>query len=159
LLVTPDRWRVLACKAGVAVVAGAVFGLVAAGVAGGIGVLALSARGIDVGLSGGDFAGLALGAVLAGAGWAVLGVGLGALARQQVPAVAGLCVWLLFVENLLVAFVPSFGRFGPGAAGAAVAGINADALLAPGVGAAVLGVYAAAAFGLGALAFSRRDAG
>jgi ABC-2 type transport system permease protein len=157
LLVVPRRSRVLAFKVAVAVGVGAGFGLLAAAIDAGVGAIALSARGIDVGVDGGDLWRLALGAVVAGALWAALGVGLGALVRRQVPAIAGLCVWLLFIENLLVAFVPSVGRFGPGAAGGGVAGIDAETLLAPAAGAAVLMAYAAAALGAGGLAFARRD--
>ena len=53
---------------------------------------------------------------------------------RRSPPIAGLCVWLLFVENLLVAFVPAVGRFGPGAAGGALAGIDADDAARPGRG-------------------------
>jgi hypothetical protein len=45
--------------------------------------------------------------------WAVAGLGVGALVRNQVPALVGLCAWLLFVENLLVGNVPDAGRFAP----------------------------------------------
>jgi ABC-2 type transport system permease protein len=157
LLVTPDRLRVLRAKVVIAIAAGAVFGVVATAIAAGVGGVALSARGIAIGLDGGDYARLLVGGVVAAPLWAALGVGLGVLVRGQVPAIAGLCVWLLFVENLLVAFVPRVGRFGPGAAGAALAGTNADVLLAPVAGAAVLVAYAVVVVGAGALAFTRRD--
>jgi ABC-2 type transport system permease protein len=159
LLLEPRRWRVLRAKALVAMGAGAGFGLVAAAVGAGVGTLALTARGVAVGVSAGDLVRIALGAVIAGGLWAVLGAGIGALVRGQVAAIAGLCVWLLFVENLLVAFVPDVGRFGPGAAGGAVAGVDADTLLGAGAGVAVLLAYAAAALAAGGLALQRRDVG
>ena len=159
LLLEPRRWRVLRAKAVAAMGVGAGFGLVAAGVSAGVGASALSARGVAVGVSAGELARIAVGAVIAGALWAALGVGIGALVRGQVAAIAGLCVWLLFVENLLVAFVPAVGRFGPGAAGGAVAGIDADTLLGLGAGVAVLVVYAAVALAAGGLALTRRDVG
>jgi ABC-2 type transport system permease protein len=158
LLITPDRVRVLRSKVAVVVLAGAAFGVVATAIGAGVGGIALSARGIAVGLDGGDHARLLLGGVLAASLWAGLGVGIGAVVRAQVPAIAGLCVWLLFVENLLVAFVPKVGRFGPGAAGGAIAGIDTDTLLAPGAGAAVLVAYAGIVVAVGAIAFARRDA-
>ena len=157
LLLEPRRWRVLRAKAVVAMGAGAAFGLVAAGRRCGRGRSALSARGVAVGVSAGDLVRIAGGAVVAGGLWAALGAGLGALVRGQVAAIAGLCVWLLFVESLLVAFVPAVGRFGPGAAGGAVAGIDADTLLGPGAGVAVLVAYAAVALVAGGFALVRRD--
>jgi ABC-2 type transport system permease protein len=158
LLITPDRVHVLRSKVAVVMLAGAAFGVVATAIGAGVGGIALSARGIAVGLDGGDRARLLLGGVLAASLWAGLGVGIGAVVRAQVPAIAGLCVWLLFVENLLVAFVPKVGRFGPGAAGGAIAGIDTDTLLAPGAGAAVLVAYAGIVVAVGAIAFARRDA-
>jgi hypothetical protein len=83
---------------------------------------------------------------------------IGALVRHQVPAIAGICIWLLFIENLLVAFVPDAGRLGPGAAGGALAGSNPERLLAPAVGAGILALYAAVATATGWLATTRRDA-
>jgi ABC-2 type transport system permease protein len=89
--------------------------------------------------------------------WAVAGLGVGALVRNQVAALVGLCAWLLFVESLLVGNVPDAGRFAPGAAAAAIAGKDPGDLLAPGVGALLLAVYAVAAIAAGRRAIERRD--
>ena len=80
---------------------------------------------------------------MAAALWAVLGVSLGTIVRQPVPAIAGLAIWLLFIENLLVAFVPDVGRLAPGAAAAALAGVDTGTLLAPAVGGVLLLAYVA----------------
>ena len=102
----------------------------------------------------------ALAGAVAAALWAAIGVGVGALVRNQVPTTIGLCAWLLFVEGLLVgdvAGVTKIGRFGPGAAAAALSGQDPGELLAPGVGLLLLVFYAAAASVVGLLATTRRD--
>jgi ABC-2 type transport system permease protein len=101
-LVTPWRGRVVAAKVWASMLIGAVFGLAAGAVAAGVGTATLGARGIDVRLDGGDYLVLLAGGTAAAALWAAIGVGLGALVRNQVPTLVGICAWLLFVEGLLV---------------------------------------------------------
>jgi hypothetical protein len=159
-LVTPWRGRVVAAKVAASVLIGAGFGLVAGAVAAGVGTAALRARGIDVRLDAGDYSLLVAGGVAATALWAAIGVGVGAVVRNQVPALVGLCAWLLFVENLLVGDVAGVGRVGkffPGGAAKAISGQDPDALLAPAVGLGLLVLYAAAAAVIGSLVTSRRD--
>jgi ABC-2 type transport system permease protein len=159
-LVTPWRSRVVAAKVWASMLIGAVFGLAAGAVAAGVGTATLRARGIDVQLDGGDYALLLAGGTAAAALWAAIGVGLGALVRNQVPTLVGICAWLLFVEGLLVgdiADIADIGRFAPGAAAAAISGQDPDRLLAPAVGLVLLVIYAAAAAVAGSLATSRRD--
>jgi ABC-2 type transport system permease protein len=108
----------------------------------------------------GDYALLVAGGAAATALWAAIGVGVGAVVRNQVPTLVGLCAWLLFVENLLVGDVAGVGGVGkllPGAAGKAISGQDPDMLLAPAVGLVLLALYAAAAAAAGSLATSRRD--
>jgi ABC-type transport system involved in multi-copper enzyme maturation permease subunit len=159
-LVTPSRGRVVAAKVVVSGMIGAGFGLVAAMVAVGFGTAALRARGIELRLDAGDYTLLIAGAAAATALWAAIGVGLGALLRNQVSALVGICAWLLFVEGLLVgdvADIAEVGRFAPGAAGEAISGQNPDTLLAPGFGLLVLTLYAIGVTVAGSLATSRRD--
>jgi ABC-2 type transport system permease protein len=162
-LVTPRRGRVIAAKAVAAGLAGLGFGLVAAAFAIGVGSAALAARGITLRLDVGDYARLVAGAAAAAPLWAVIGVGLGALVRNQATAVAGLFAWLLFVEGLLFGQLPDFGRFLPGVAGAAIAGTTATGevrpLLAPALGVLLLAAYAAAALAAGSITTARRDVG
>ena len=161
-LVTPRRGRVVWAKVSASVLAGAGFGLVAGAVAAAAGAAALGARGIDLRLDGGDYVLLATGSAAAAALWAVIGVGVGALVRHQVPTVVGICAWLLFVEGLLAGDLVGLGevwRFLPGAAAAAISGQEPGTLLAPAVGLALLAAYAAAAAVSGAFATSHRDVG
>lgn len=159
-LVTPWRGQVVAAKVGASTLIGAGFGLAAGAVAAGAGTAALGVRGIEVQLDGGDYALLVAGGVASAALWAAIGVGLGAVVRNQVPTLVGILAWLLFVEGLLVgdvAGVSDVGRFAPGAAGEAISGLDPDRLLAPAVGLVLLALYAAAAAAAGWLATSRRD--
>jgi ABC-2 type transport system permease protein len=156
-LVTPSRGPVLAAKLTVAALAGIVFGLIAEGLMAGASTAALAARGIDNQLGGGDYLQLLAGGTVAAALWATIGLGIGALVRNQVATLVGLCAWMLLVENLLLPFVPDAGRFTPGAAGLALAGSIADKLLSPAPAAFMLVLYAAAAATTGWLATLRRD--
>jgi ABC-2 type transport system permease protein len=160
-LFTPARGRVVAAKVWVSILIGIGFGLAACALAAVAGTAALRARGIDVALDGGDYALLLAGGAAAAALWASIGVGIGALVRNQVPALIGICTWLLFVEGLLagdlLGGVSEVTRFAPGAAGAALGGQDPDSLLAPPVALVLLAVYAAAATLAGSLATTRRD--
>ena len=161
-LVTPLRGRVVAAKVSVSILIGTGFGLVAGAAAVAAGAAALRARGIDVQLGGGDYVLLVAGSATAAALWAAIGVGVGALVRNQAPTLIGICAWLLFVEGLLagdVAGLGDVGRLLPGAAAAAISGQDPGTLLAPEVAIVLLAVYAAAAALAGSLATSRRDVG
>ena len=161
-LVTPRRARVVWAKVWACVLTGSVFGLTAGAVAVAAGAAAFRARGIDLRLDGGDYVLLVAGAIGAAALWAAIGVGVGAVVRHQVPAVVGICAWLLFVEGLLAGDLVGLGdvfKFLPGSAAAAISGQEPGTLLAPGLGLVLLGAYAAAVALVGALATSRRDVG
>jgi ABC-2 type transport system permease protein len=160
LLASPWRDRVIAAKVGASMLIGAGLGFLACALAAGAGTAALAMRGIEVQLDGADYALLLAGGTAAAALWAAIGVGLGALIRDQVPTLIGICAWLLFVEGLLVgdvAEIAAVGRLAPGAAAAAVSGQDPDTLLAPGVALVLLALYAAAAAVAGSLATERRD--
>jgi ABC-2 type transport system permease protein len=156
-LVTPRRGRVVAAKIVASGVVGIVFGLVAVGVALGVGSAALAARGIPITLESSDYTLMPAGGIAAAALWAPIGVGLGALLRNQVATLVAIFLWLFFIENLLVDFVPGAGKFAPGAAAAAITGLDPDRLLAPALGALLLVAYAAAFAAAGSLATVRRD--
>jgi ABC-2 type transport system permease protein len=159
-LVTPWRGRVVAAKVSASILIGAAFGLVAGAASAAAGTAALRARGIDVLLDGGDYTLLVAGSAGAAALWGAIGVGVGAIVRNQVPALIGLCAWILFVEGLLVgdiAGVGDVGRFAPGAAAAALSGQDPDTLLAPAVGFVLLALYSASAAVAGIVTTTRRD--
>lgn len=159
-LVNPSRRSVVAAKVVASMLIGTGFGLVGGAVTAGVGTAALRARGIDVLLSPGDYALLIAGGAAAAALWAAIGVGVGAIVRNQAPALVGIVVWLLFLENLLIgnsASVGDIGRFLPGFAGRAVSGQGQGTLVAPAAGLVLLSLYAAVAAVVGAVATARRD--
>lgn len=161
LLTDPDRTRVLLAKATASAILGLVIGLIASGLVAGIGSVGLAVRGIHITLDAGDFTQMIVGGAAGAAVWAVFGTGLGALLRGQIGAVVSLCVWLLLIENILIGNVPGTGKYAPGAAGGALAGLMPNAgtatLLAPIVGALLLAGYATAIATAGRLAIERRD--
>jgi ABC-2 type transport system permease protein len=154
-LVTPRRSPVLAAKLAIGALVGIVFGLLAELLMTADAAVGLAARGIDNQLTAGDYLQLLTGGATAAALWAVAGVGVGALVRNQVAALVGLCVWMFVVESTSESFVPDFGRLLPGSAGLALAG-NSDKLSAA-VGALLLVLYAAAIAAAGWRATLRRD--
>ena len=118
----------------------------------------LALRGIEIQLGGGDYAPAARRRRVSAAPSS--GRSASESARScatRSHAVAALCVWLLLLENLVVAFVPDVGRFLPGGAGLAIAGAPSDELLAPLVAVLVLVLYATAASAAGWLATLRKD--
>ncbi|HEY6015744.1 MAG TPA: ABC transporter permease subunit, partial [Gaiellaceae bacterium] len=115
-VVTPHRSRVLAAKVIASVLMGLLFGIAAIGISFGLGYAILSGRGISFELATGDVLWLVLGTPVLTAAWAALGVGFGALVRNQVLAVIGLVVWALVVDNLLRGLVPAVGGYTPSGA-------------------------------------------
>ena len=68
-----------------------------------------------------------------------MGVGVGALLRNQTVAVTIALVWVLIVEGVLVGFAPAVGGWLPGGAGSALTGVaTANGGLLPMWGAALL---------------------
>jgi ABC-2 type transport system permease protein len=162
LLFDPHRGRMLRAKVGVSMLAGAGFGLTAGLLVIIVGVSALRARSIAVQLSARDYLLASFGGAAAGALWAAIGVGVGALVRNQVATLVGLCAWLLFLENLLLGDLArlNIGRYLPGSAAAALAGQKLESgtgALPAWVALIVLAAYTAGAVILGQRQTDRRD--
>lgn len=160
-LATPRRERVIAAKLAASALAGVVVGLLAEALTAGVEAAGLAARGIEVELRAGDYAQLVAGGAVASAFFAAIGVGVGAVVRNQVAAVVGLCMWLLFLEPILLGDVPSAAKFAPGASAGALAGATqmqiATSLVAPAIGVLLLVAYAAGASAVGSIVTVRRD--
>lgn len=114
-LATPHRSRVMVAKMLAHVLIGALYGVVA--VVGGFAIafVALAFKDhapIDYGV----ITQIGLGVILVYALYAVLGVAVGALVRNQIAAILGLVIWSLVVEALLVLLLPSWGKWLPGGA-------------------------------------------
>jgi ABC-2 type transport system permease protein len=160
LLVTPRRGLVIAAKAVTVLAAGFAVGVISAGAAAGVGGAALASRGLALQLGAGDYAKLILGGGAAAAMLALIGLGVGAVIRAQVPTIVTLFAWLLFVEVLIEGDLPSLNRFFPGALAKALAGQQTSGTLrTPAVAALLLALYAALAVAAGRTAMIRRDVG
>jgi ABC-2 type transport system permease protein len=162
-LATPQRARVIAGKVAASALAGLVLGLVAEALTASVEAGGLRARGIHIELAGADYAQLLAGGALGAALFAAIGVGVGAVVRNQVAAVVGLCVWLLFMEPILLGDLPGVAKLAPSASAGAIAGAIqtqvADTLVAPVLGVLILVAYAAMASAAGSIATARRDVG
>lgn len=157
-LTTPRRHQVLAAK----LASGACLGLAAGAVTSlacvGIASLLYKVKGatfpfddVDVWLTlGGTLAYTAL--------FAVLGVALGSLVRNQTVAVTGALAWLAVVEHTLVNLAPDIGRWLPAAAGQAIVRTPLDGLLSPVAATALLAAYVAAMAVAGIRVEATRDA-
>jgi ABC-2 type transport system permease protein len=156
-LTTPTRAPVIVAKLLVAGSLGAVVGIVAAVACVITGIAVAPTRDVSLPLDSADVW-LALPATALYAGlFAVIGVAIGTLARNQVAAIAGALGWIAIVEHTLVNLVPSAGRWLPAGAGQAILRTPIDGLLDPPVAAAVLVAYAALAAAAAILIESNRD--
>jgi ABC-2 type transport system permease protein len=120
-LTTPDRRRVVAAKLAAATLLGLAFGAAGSLLTLAIAMPWLMAKGVSLAVVGHQVGLAVLGAVLITALYGLVGVGVGALVRNAVAAVAGALVWMAIVENLLVSLLPQVGKWLPGGAAAALA--------------------------------------
>ena len=125
----------------------------------GVGYACLAGRGIDFTLDARQVALLLVGTVAGTALWGGIGVGLGAIVRNQVGAIIGLLAWGFVAENLLFAFLPRIGRLGPTHAQDALMGLTTEHLLTAIPGGLVLVGWAAALAIAGTAVATRRDVG
>ena len=160
-LVSPRRWQVLVAKLAAVSVAGLVFAVVS-------GVLALVGSWVLIAVRGGEavfdrsVAEVMLGVVLCLVLYGPIGVGVGALMRNQIAAVVAALAWTFVVEQLLVALWPEVGRWTPGGAASAVLQLGDLAttrgdLLPVWGGALLLVAYAAVLSVVGAKVTLERD--
>lgn len=145
-LATPHRGRVVMAKLIAHALTGAGYGLVCLAVTLAIALPWLAGKGIDLRVSAGGFAATAAGVIAAVAIFGLLGVGLGAMIREQVAAVVVLLIYLFVVENILtnVPALHGWTPYLPGQAEEALVGstlINTN-LLQPWQGGILLCVYA-----------------
>lgn len=159
LLVTPDRTRIVAAKLAAVGLVAAVVAVLASLFTLAIALPWLSARDVDLGAHVADIAWPLVGAVAATVVSALVGVGLGALLRNQTAAVTVMLVWTLMVESVLVTALPEVGRWLPGGASSALTGVSTpEGGLLPLWGAALLlGAYGLAFAAAGVRLMARRD--
>jgi ABC-2 type transport system permease protein len=107
LLGVPDRVRLVIAKLIASLIAGALLGLVASMLCAAIVLPLLSSRDIDTGTNTSEILELIAGNTAAAALYAAIGVGLGALIRNQVGAIIGALGWIFLIEPLLT-LIPGF---------------------------------------------------
>jgi ABC-2 type transport system permease protein len=154
---TPHRTRVIVAKVLASLFMGILFGLAAITLSFGAGYAALTIRDIPLELETNHVMWLFLGTPVITAAWAAIGVGLGAIVRNQVLAVIGLIVWAIVIDNLLVNLVPRVGGYTPSGSSAALVADPAEHVLAAPAGAIVLVTYVLAFVAAGAVLVARRD--
>lgn len=163
LLAVPSRTRLVAAKLIAHVLAGLLLGLAAFVLCILIVSIILSLRDIEVGLDGADIAETIVGGTLASALYAALGVGLGALVRNQVGAVVG-ALGFVFVLEPLVGIVPGVSdvvtKYGLNGVSNGLSGVggspDADTLAQLPAG-LLFAAYAVILLVLGTLVLNRRD--
>lgn len=156
-LFTPRWSRLLGAKLSASLLAGLVFGVIGEALGFAVGYAILAGRGVPFALSGAQTTLLVAGTVAGVVLWGGLGVGLGAIVRNQIAGVIALLAWGFVVENLVFAFAPSVGRFGPEEASSALTGLATRHLLAPAAGGLVLIAWMGALYLIGVVLTVRRD--
>ncbi len=100
VLATPSRWRLITAKLITYVVVGAIYAVACIVLSLAIGLPWLSARNIDVSV--GDYAGAAAAVFAVVTLYGLVGMGLGALMKNQIVAVSVGLLVLLVLQNLVV---------------------------------------------------------
>lgn len=160
-LVTPRRGQVVAAKLVAYALVGAGYALACIAVVVAISVPWLATRGIDISLAGNGLPGTMLGVVADVTIFAVVGVGIGALLRNQVGAVVALLVYR-FVAEPVVTGIPALADWTiylPGSASAALTRVSLTTqdYLEPWQGGLVLAGYGLTFAVAGTLLSIRRD--
>lgn len=136
-LATPKRGRSLMAKVFVGIYIGVIYGVIALASSVGPGAGLLAGFGYDTGLGDPEtwmlFGRIMLALVL----WTLMGIGVGALVRNQVAAVVGVIAFTMFLEPIvrtaagLVSDLERFAAFLPGAASDALVGASFYQLATP----------------------------
>jgi ABC-2 type transport system permease protein len=160
-LLEPRRARVIAAKVLVAAAVGLLYGLACVAVSLAITIPWLSAKGVSIGWAANGLIVVMVGALGVIAIFAIVGVGVGVLFRNQVAAVITALAYLFVAEPLMavIPIVKDAYRFLPGAAGAAITGVsrNQVTLLTNWQGALVLLGWGLLFASLGWVLTARRD--
>jgi ABC-2 type transport system permease protein len=121
-LTTPDRGRVVAAKLAAYALAGIAVAVLTLAVTMAVALPWMNAKGLSVSVLDGRLGRVLGGTLLAAGLCGLVGVGVGALIRNQVAALVGVLVWVLVVEGLLLTLLnaPSLGKWLPSAAAAAL---------------------------------------
>jgi ABC-2 type transport system permease protein len=143
-LTTPRRSRVVAAKLVVGAALGLLVGIVSAVASVAVASASYAARGATFPLGDGEVWATLAGTLVYTTLFAVVGVGLGSLVRNQVVAVTAALAWVAVVEHIFIGFAAGLGRWLPFEAGQAIVRTPLDDLLSPVAGTVVLALYGVA---------------
>ncbi len=160
LLVEPQRLRLLSAKLAAQIIVGLLLGALAYILSAVLIAGILSGRGIPTDWSTGDWVGAVIGGMIATALYGVLGLGVGALLRNQAGAIVVVLAWIFVIENLL-SIIPHFAidKYGLGGTAGALAMTNngVDHPLGQVSAGLLLLLYTAVLVAAGAIVLRRRD--
>jgi len=156
-LFTPARELVVGAKGIASGVAGGVLGVVAVVITFAITLVWMKIEDVEHAIGNGALLEMGLGLAGATLLWGVIGVGVGAIIRNQVGAIVGTIVWSLLPAPLIQNLYPKIGRYTPSAASDAFTGSSDSHLLAPVAGGLVLVLWAVGFVAVGAFLTARRD--
>jgi hypothetical protein len=160
-LATPHRGRVVIAKLIGYALTGIGYGIATIVLAIAIALPWLSAKNVDVSLGSNGIPGTLVGVAAGVAVYTLLGVGLGALIRNQIAAVVGALVYLFVVEGLVgnLPTIRDYYKWFPGGANAALTGSSQPnlTLLQPYQGGLLLVAYGLVFAILGTWLAVRRD--
>jgi ABC-2 type transport system permease protein len=122
VLQTPSRWAVVTAKMITYAILGVLYALVAVAVQIAVAVPWLSAKNIDVDFGSGDVQHAIIGVFAVVALFGIVGLGFGALLRNQIVAVVVGIIFLLILENVLLA-IPGVRKAWPYTPGGATGAI------------------------------------
>lgn len=155
----PERWQIVLAKVVSYAFAGAIFGVLAVLLVYSIGATGLTIKEADVVWDGRLPRKVAFGAVAVCSLTAVIGVGLGALLKEQVPALMVGVGWTLVVDTFLSVAVPEINKYFPGGAITALLrqSTDPDKVLPQSLAFLLLTAYAIVFAFAGTLLATRRD--
>jgi ABC-2 type transport system permease protein len=160
LLVTPVRGRLLTAKLEASVIAGLILGLLTTVLIAAIVGLFGSLRDLETEATGSLVVKEIIGGTLATGLFAALGLGLGAIVRNQVGAIIGLLVYMLLIEPLSTA-IPTvgdqIGKYGLGGTSGTLSATSTGNVLEQVPGGLLLVAYTAIFCIAGFMVMRRRD--
>lgn len=159
-LAEPRRGRVVTAKLVALPMVTFGYGVLGVAVTAAVGYPMMAWKDVDVSTVAPDVPQVLLGSLVAVTLYSMLGVGFGALIRNQVAALVSALLWVMLVESTLVGFVPEVGRWTPGGAASAMTltePMRGSDLLAPWAGAVLFVAYAVILAAAGTASTLRRD--
>lgn len=157
MLAAPQRWQIIVAKVVAYTLVGLVFGVVAVGLTYGISGPWMESRDFGWSLENTLPKEILAGSLAGSALFGAIGVGLGAVMKEQVLALFVGIGWTLLVDSILTGLVPEVGKFLPSGALSGLTNSAGSELLDPPIGGLVLVGYAALFCLAGGIILQRRD--